>query len=265
MMIQHKIQTYLDLGTLVPTNTQVGSDVANSEWWTKLSPMFDDLIWLYYTDRTVFLNNRFNPNNPSECRENIRKTFGIYLKSKCRLLDRLWVGYMADFNPLWNVDGVEGFISKDTHTGTDTTRHTGTDRVNRDDTGNITKSGNETNVSSGTDTSIDSNTTYNSSTFYDNDKNTFNHGKSDTHTYNQVRDTHDLHNLDVTTYNSQNDETKNLTDNHVDLKVRQGNIGVTQSDKILADAQKLYMDENLMDFFKYVVRSCVNQVSYAVE
>lgn len=171
---------------------------------------------------------------------------------------------MADFNPLWNVDGVEGFISKDTHTGTDTTRHTGTDRVNRDDTGNITKSGNETNVSSGTDTSIDSNTTYNSSTFYDNDKNTYNHGKSDTHTYNQVRDTHDLHNLDVTTYNSQNDETRNLTDNHVDLKVRQGNIGVTKSTDLIKDNQAMYQDE-LMDFYKYVVRCCVNQVSYAVE
>lgn len=264
MMIQHKIQTYLDLGTLVPTNTQVGSDVVSSEWWSKLSPMFDDIIWLYYGDRTVFLNSRFNPNNQSECRENIRRTFGIYLKSRCRQIDRIYDAFMRDFNPLWNVDGVEGFISKDTHTGTDTTRHTGTDRVNRDDTGNITKSGNETNVSSGTDTSIDSNTTYNSSTFYDNDKNTFNHGKSDTHTYNQVRDTHDLHNLDVTTYNSQNDETRNLTDNHVDLKVRQGNIGVTQSDKILGDAIRLYEDE-LTDFFKYVVRCCINQVSYAVE
>ena len=42
-MIQHKIQTYLDMGTLVPTNTQVGSDVMNSEWWSKLSPMFDDI------------------------------------------------------------------------------------------------------------------------------------------------------------------------------------------------------------------------------
>ena len=263
-MIQHNLQKYLDLGTLTPTNTQLGTEVVNSEWWPHVSPMFDDLIWLYYGDRTVFLNKKFDPEESSTTRENIRKTFGIYLKSRCRQLDRLWEGFMADFNPLWNVDGVEGFISKDTHTGTDTTRHTGTDRVNRDDTGNITKSGNETNASSGTDTSINSNTTFNSSTFYDNDKNTINHGKTDTHTYNQVRDTHDLHNLDITTYNSQNDETKNLTDNHVDLKVRQGNIGVTKSTDLIKDNQAMYQDE-LMDFYKYVVRCCVNQVSYAVE
>lgn len=263
-MIQHNLQKYLDLGTLTPTNTQLGTEVVNSEWWPHVSPMFDDLIWLYYGDRTVFLNKKFDPEESSTTRENIRKTFGIYLKSRCRQLDRLWEGFMADFNPLWNVDGVEGFVSKDTHTGTDTTRHTGTDRVNRDDTGNITKSGNETNVSAGTDTSIDSNTTFNSSTFYDTAKNSYNHGKSDTHTYNQVRDTHDLHNLDVTIYNSQNDETKNLTDNHVDLKVRQGNIGVTKSTDLIRDNQAMYQDE-LMDFYKYVVRCCVNQVSYAVE
>lgn len=264
-MITHNLETYLNIGTLVPTNTQVGSDVVNSEWWQPLSNQFDDLIWLYFADRQVFLNNRFNPEDSASCRDAIRKTFGIYIKSKYRLLDRLWVGYMADFNPLWNVDGVEGFISKDTHTGTDTSRHTGTDRVQSDDTGNVTKTGNETDTTSGSDTSTDSNTTYNSSTFYDTEKNVLQHGMNNTHTFNQVRDTRDLHNNNLTTYNTQDDITKNLTDNHVDLKVRQGNIGVTQSDKILGDSMRLYEDENLMDFYKYVVRSCVNQVTYAVQ
>ena len=264
MMIQHKIQTYLDLGTLVPTNTQVGSDVANSEWWSKLSPMFDDLIWLYYADRTVFLNTRFNPNTPSECRENIRRTFGIYLKSRCRQIDRIYDAFMKDFNPLWNVDGVEGFISKDTHTGTDTQAHSGKDTTLTEDNGSITKSGSETMASTGIDTSTDSNTTYNSSTFYDNEKNTLQHGKTDTHNYNSVRDTRDLDGKNEITYNSNMTNTKNLTDEHIDLRVRQGNIGVTQSDKILGDAMRLYEDE-LTDFYKYVVRCCINQVSYAVE
>ena len=263
-MIQHKIQTYLDLGTLVPTNTQVGSDVVNSEWWSKLSPMFDDIIWLYYADRTVFLNNRFNPNNQSECRENIRRTFGIYLKSRCRQIDRIYDAFMRDFNPLWNVDGVEGFISKDTHTGTDTQAHSGKDTTLTEDNGSVTKSGNETIASTGIDTSTDSNTTYDSSVFFDNDKNTYQHGKTDTHTYNSVRDTRDLDGKNETTYNSNMTNTKNLTDEHIDLKVRQGNIGVTQSDKILGDAMRLYEDE-LTDFYKYVVRCCINQVSYAVE
>ena len=255
-MIQHKIQTYLDLGTLVPTNTQVGTDVASSEWWSKLSPMFDDLIWLYYGDRTVFLNNKFNPQEPSNCRENIIRTFGIYLKSRCRQIDRIYDAFMRDFNPLWNVDGVEGFISKDTHTGKDTTL--------TEDNGTITKSGNESIASSGSDTSIDSNTTYNSSTFFEGDKNVIQHGKTDTHNYNNVKDTRDLDGKNETSYNSDLTNTKDLIDEHVDLKIRRGNIGVTQSDKILGDSMRLYMDE-LTDFFKYVVRCCVNQVSYAVE
>ena len=263
-MIQHKIQTYLDLGTLVPTNTQVGTDVASSEWWSKLSPMFDDLIWLYYGDRTVFLNNKFNPQEPSNCRENIRRTFGIYLKSRCRQIDRIYDAFMRDFNPLWNVDGVEGFISKDTHTGTDTQAHRGKDITLTEDNGSITKSGNESIASSGSDTSIDSNTTYNSSTFFEGDKNVLQHGKTDTHNYNNVKDTRDLDGKNETSYNSDLTNTKDLVDEHVDLKIRQGNVGVTQSDKILGDSMRLYMDE-LTDFFKYVVRCCVNQVSYAVE
>lgn len=263
-MIQHKIQTYLDLGTLVPTNTQVGSDVANSEWWSKLSPMFDDLIWLYYGDRTVFLNSKFDPNEPTNCRENIRRTFGIYLKSRCRQIDRIYDAFMKDFNPLWNVDGVEGFISKDTHTGTDTQAHSGKDTTFTEDNGSITKTGAESIVSSGNDTQTDSNTTFNSNTFYDTSKNTTNYGKTDTHNYNNVKDTRDLDGKNEITYNSNLTNTKDLVDEHVDLKIRQGNIGVTQSDKILGDSIRLYEDE-LTDFFKYVVRCCINQVSYAVD
>lgn len=226
--------------------------------------MFDDLIWLYYGDRTVFLNNKFNPEDSSVTRENIRKTFGVYLKSRCRQFDRLWEGFMADFNPLWNVDGVEGFIAKDTHTGTDTQTHRGKDTSLTEDNGTITKSGNESIASSGTDTSIDSNTTYNSNTFFDGDKNTLQHGKTDTHNYNNVQDTRDLDGKNETTYNSDLTNTKNLTDEHVDLKIRQGNIGVTKSTDLIRDNQAMYQDE-LMDFYKYVVRCCVNQVSYAVE
>ena len=263
-MIEHNLQKYLDLGTLVPTNTQVGTEVVNSEWWPHVSTMFDDLIWLYYGDRTVFLNKKFDPEDSSTTMENIRKTFGIYLKSRCRQLDRLWEGFMADFNPLWNVDGVEGYIAKDTHTGTDTQTHRGKDITLTEDNGTVTKSGDESIVSSGSDTSIDSNTTYNSSTFFEGDKNVLEHGKTDTHNYNNVKDTRDLDGKNETSYNSDLTNTKNLTDEHVDLKIRQGNIGVTKSTDLIRDNQAMYQDE-LMDFYKYVVRCCVNQVSYAVE
>lgn len=171
---------------------------------------------------------------------------------------------MADFNPLWNVDGVEGFVSKDTHTGTDTDRHTGHDKTSYEDNGNITKSGNETDAGTGNDTTTDSNTTFNSSAFLDTKKSKIDYGKTNTHTYNSVKDTKDLDGFSDAVYDSQNQKTLNIEDNHVDLKIRQGNIGVTKSTDLVRDNQAMYQDE-LLDFYKYVVRCCVNQVSYAVE
>lgn len=263
-MVVHKIEKYLNIGTLVPTNTQVGSEVASSEWWSKLSPMFDDIIWLYYADRTVFLNQRFNPSEEERTRENIRRTFGIYLKSRFRQLDKMYESFMADFNPLWNVDGVEGFVSKDTHTGTDAQTHRGKDTTLTEDNGSVTKSGNEVISSTGVDTSTDSNTTYDSSTFYDNEKNTLQHGKTDTHNYNSVKDTRDLDGKNEITYNSDLTNTKNLTDEHVDLRIRRGNIGVTKSIDLLESSMDMYSSE-FFDFYKYVVRCCINQVSYAID
>ena len=264
-MERHSLETFLTMGSLCPSDTDVGAAVTGSDWWSGLKTHFDDLIWLYYPYRTVFLNERFPIDAPVTARANIIKSFAIYIRTQARQFDRLWVGYMSDFNPLWNVDGVEGFVSKDTHTGTDVNAHSGHDKTSYEDNGNTKRSGNETSADTGSDTTTDSNTTYDSSTFFDGDKSVLQHGKTNTHTYNNVTDTKDLDGFSDVVYNSQTQETRNLTDEHVDLKVRQGNIGVTQSDKILGDAQRLYQDDDLMNFYKYVVRACVNQVSYAVD
>ena len=134
--MKHNLETYLnEFETLTPTDTQVGSAVVQSEWWNPLKDQFDNLIWLYYPQRTIFLNDRFSPDDSQQTYDNIIKTFTIWIKSHKRQLDRLWVGYMADFNPLWNVDGVEGFVSQDTHTGTTTNTHTGDDRLTYEDNG----------------------------------------------------------------------------------------------------------------------------------
>lgn len=264
--MKHNLETYLnEFETLTPTDSQVGSAVVESEWWSPLKDQFDNLIWLYYPQRTIFLNDRFKPENTQQTYDNIIKTFTIWIKSHKRQLDRLWVGYMADFNPLWNVDGVEGFISKDSHTGTSTDVHTGDDRLTYEDNGDTTRSGNETIAATGTDTDTHKVTTFDDPANFKNEsQDSLLHGKTDTHTYNNVKDKRDYDGFKNQNYDSELETTRDLLDEHVDLKIRQGNIGVTQSDKILGDAQRLYMDE-LMDFYKYVVRSCVNQVSYAIE
>lgn len=251
--MKHNLETYLnEFETLTPTDTQVGSAVVQSEWWTPLKDQFDNLIWLYYPQRTIFLNDRFSPDDSQQTYDNIIKTFTIWIKSHKRQLDRLWVGYMADFNPLWNVDGVEGFVSQDTHTGTTTNTHTGDDRLTYEDNGS------DTLTNSGTDTDTRAVTTFDDvANFKNESRDSVAHGKVAT-------DVKDLDGYKNQNYDSEMETEHDLLDEHVDMKIRQGNIGVTQSDKILGDAQKLYMDD-LMDFYKYVVRSCVNQVSYAVE
>lgn len=264
--MKHNLETYLnEYETLTPSDTQVGEDVVGSDWWSGLKSQFDELIWLYFPSRTIFMNDRFNPEDTDTTYTNIIKTFSIWIKSHKRQLDRLYVGYMADFNPLWNVDGVEGFVSKDTHKGSTTEEHTGDDRLTYEDNGNTRRSGNESIASSGTDTDTRQVKTFDDVTNWkDESKNSADYGKTDTHTYNNVTDTKDLDGFKNQNYDSTLERTNDLLDEHVDMKIRQGNIGVTQSDKILGDAQRLYMDD-IMDFYKYVVRSCVNQVSYAVE
>lgn len=133
--MNHRIENFLDeFESLTPSDAQVG-DVATSEWWTPLKTQFDDLLWMYFGQRLVFINNRFPFDDKNKAFTNIVKTFAILLKSKKPQLDKIYDVITAEYNPIWNVDGVTGTISKDTHTGTD---------VNA-------KSGNDANVTSGND------------------------------------------------------------------------------------------------------------------
>ena len=70
-MLQHNLEYYLnEYETLTPADTMLG-DVADTEWWDLLKPQFDDLIWLYYPQRTLFLNDRFKPEDHNTTYNNI--------------------------------------------------------------------------------------------------------------------------------------------------------------------------------------------------
>lgn len=265
-MLQHNLTYYLNnYDTLTPTDLQVGTEVAQSEWWSGLKSQLDDLIWLYYPQRTLFLNERFTPEDTDTTYSNIIRTFSVWLKSKKRLLDRLYVGYTADFNPLWNVDGVEGFVSKDSHTGSYTDTHEGDDRLTYEDNGNTTRSGNETDATTGTDTDTHKVTTFDDNVNFKNEsQDSYLHGKTDTHTYNNVKDEKDYDGFKNQNYDSSMTRENDLLDEHVDLRIRQGNIGLTKSTDLLESNLNLYSNENF-DFYKYVTRMLVNEVSYAVE
>lgn len=184
---------------------------------------------------------------------------------------------LLEFNPLWNVDGVVGEIRETTHTGTDTTSHTGTDTTTRDGSNNTTRTGNfeleylgtkyndkegkEVTTNSGTDTSTLSKTTTESQTYYGAEKTEMLNGKTSTlsydgktandvyrdtehfterkdkTTYNQLKDAHSIDESDETSYDSEIEKLLNLKDKDLFMQIKQGNIGVTTTTKLLTEFQ----------------------------
>lgn len=154
--------------------------------------------------------------------------------------NKLYYSMIAEFNPLWNVDGetiterilsqtgtdenaktgsdetvsnrdiseTETVDSDTTNTGTDTTAKTGSDTVSKTGTDTDAKTGTETLGKAGTETTVAGNTTYNSSTFYDGTENETTHNTTDTTTFNTTDTT--THNTeDVTEYDSTETVTHN--------------------------------------------------------
>lgn len=298
--VGYYVDTYDDI---LPSDASLG-DIANKLWYVFIKGQFNDYTWSNYYKRELFDNPKFNNEDTEANLSNIKRTLLIHIKSKARLYERMFDAYMADFNPLWNVDGVVGEIRETNHTGTDTDAHTGTDSVSTTDGGTIVRSGNETDDYAGkqattrtgnetknyygADVTVKSNTTYDSATFnpvektevgfegepgqgrednlhYDNvkDETDFTNRK-DTHTYNNVTDTRTLNSSGTNTYNSTLQRTKALKDTDLFMQIRQGNIGVTKSSELLADAMELYGLNELMDFVHFVVNDCINQLAYSI-
>lgn len=170
---------------------------------------------------------------------------------------------ILEFNPLWNVDGVTGEIRETTHTGTDTTSHSGTDTNTKSGDDSTTRTGNEeleylgtkTNTLGGNDTTTTSKTTFESSTFYDTDKNDIDYGKTDTEsftnrkdkrTYNSVKDKVDYNSSDETKYNSSLEKLLNLKDKDLFMQIRQGNIGLTETTTLLNHFRE-FVNFNIMN------------------
>ena len=312
----HRLYDYLT-PTLTPDDTLLGADVAAAEWWLYVKPEFDNIIWQYYEDRVIFMNHKFPVMDTETTYSNILRTFAINLRSKARQYERLYNVIMKDYEPLWNLDSVQGIISEDDHTGTDSTAKTGTDTSALTGTDTLTHSGSDIDTLSGSDghshsitkddhtktgsetlavTGNDTNTkevaTFDSAAsqtpYLPSEKDTVGHGKTDTHTYNNIKDAHELTEssndtfgkvdtlqhghvettlhgkTDTMTHNTLDTLTRNLKDKHAELIIRQGNQGVTKSQEMLLDEINAWSNE-LTNFIKYVVRDCVNQCTYAVE
>ena len=254
--------------------------------------------------------------------------FTQWIGNRQHAFTKIYEALTADYNPLWNVDGVEGLIYEDTHTGTDTNTRGGYDNLassgsdvdrlsgsdsnvqsgnditalsGRDtvaqsgtDTTNIdvsrdetTRTGSEEDEKSGTDTTGHKTTTFDSVSsdppvMYPTGEDSTSYGSKDTKTYKDVKDTHYLEEEDSTTYgktdtttygktdtanygkvdtltygknerstyNSSNTEVRDLFDKHIEMKIRQGNIGVTKSTDLIESEIRLrdFLDQ-MIDYF----------------
>jgi hypothetical protein len=212
-------------------------EISDADWWTAAADHFDDLLWLYYPDRTVFLNKRFpydpsdpdNTTNVAQVIANITKTFAIYLKSNNYKYSKLYGTIIAEYNPLYNVDAWEQTDRNLTQTGTvdvsksgyDTNAKSGDDTLDYMGSEDVTRSGNETLDYEGSEALTKSGsedlshtgsketttqkTTYDSTTFYDTEKVTET-PPTDTTTYNSVADTKTFTDrTDTKTYNDVKD------------------------------------------------------------
>ena len=110
--------------------------------------------------------------------EKLHELFTLWIKDRKSGISKMLDALRKNYNPIWNVDGVEGTIHQSTHTGTDTDKKTGTDTTSGSETGTVTntgkstntRTGNETDTPTGKDINTGFNTTFDSSTFRDTQK-----------------------------------------------------------------------------------------------
>jgi hypothetical protein len=209
--------------------------------------------------------------------EKLHELFTLWIKDRKSGISKMLDALRKNYNPIWNVDGVEGTIHQSTHTGTDTDKKTGTDITSGSETGTVTntgkrtntRTGNETDTPTGKDINTGFNTTFDSSTFRDTQKTEASfENRIDTHTYNEVKDTFEVDSENPTTetrnlanggsteYNSQTQKILNLKDEDLDMKIRQGNIGVTSTQSLIRQQIDL---TDLDDIITYAIHDFVHR------
>lgn len=251
--------------------------------WCLFSPGYYDASTDSYINTVEDINDAINL---------LHDLFTEWVQNRQHAFSKMYAALLAEYNPLWNVDGVEGLMTKTTHTGTASNAHTGKDTMQASGNDTVSNTGTDTDTLSGVDT-IDHDVTKDENTRTGSEANartgndtdtrqvaTFDSGgvlspessnrtdylSTDTKTYNNVKDSRQVDETnkttygkvdtfvhgkiettahgkkDETTYNSTNTETRNLVDEYLELKIRQGNIGLTKSTELVESELRLRRD-----------------------
>lgn len=212
---------YTDNTTIIP----VGNNYYNSrEWFLQTYNLLDGLIRRTQGNRILY--------EDLETLDDVKAAVDDLLVFNRYKYDHLWKLYVAEYNPLWNVDGTEKTIrervntgtqenalsgkdsleylgsEKDSHTGHDDVTKSGSEVRARTGHDDVTQTGSITDSNSGNITS--SRTTFDSSTFADTDKDT--DSRSTTKTFNSKKDQTNYNSTDTTSFTARKDETAYSSD-----------------------------------------------------
>lgn len=231
--------------------------------------------------------------NTTEALDLFRTTYSSWVASRQPAIEKLFQAFRANYNPIWNVDGVEGRIQQTTHTGTDTDKKTG-DITNKGKTTNTSsgkstttntgsskneKNGNETNEPTGSETATTAKTTFDDDTFENTQQVTteFSANRQDKHTYNHLSDEYTIdpddplkeeyeidsqnplkeeYEVDALNplkevYNTELQKTLNLSDQDLEMTIRQGNIGVTKSQDLVMSEKDVRDIDDIINYAIY--------------
>lgn len=214
--------------TIIPRN----NNAYNSDlWFLNTAASLDGFLRRLHGNREIYDDlleyNSAHQEDPNGTRQNVLDMVDAHLALNAYKYRHLWDLYVAEYNPLWNVDGTEKTIRDRSNTGTQDMQASGHDDFTKSGTeqnaksgyDSVTKSGSESESKTGTDTttrngSVDeqnggdittSRTTFDSATFLGTEK------KADTidkeTTYTDLEDETN-YNSDVTTsFTNRKDQT----------------------------------------------------------
>ena len=268
-----------------------------ADWYNSISANINSYLKYNYGLRELLTPSidYLEDASETEILDWIKEKISLLFASHNESYSRIFEVFTSEYNPLWNVDGTE----TETHGGKDTTQNSGTDTVNNTGTDSRSYTGTDTNTSrhsgtdtttetnSGTDTTTETNSgtdtttrsvaTFDSDTAFLADQSATLNGKGTTTALQHghgvtsslqhgetVTDTteHGLtdaltHGHTIQTVNGKKTEE---THGHTITTVRQGNIGVISSVKLLQEHLELW---DGLSFIDIVARDIIKEITYS--
>lgn len=282
------IKDAINTGSIIPTNNNYYN---SDDWFINTAQHLDQLLYRTQGRRELF-------DDLTEDHEEIKAAVDDLFMFNAYKYRHLWTLYVAEYNPLWNVDGTEKTTRTRDNTGTQEDKLSGTDEFEKLGKEKSTRTGNETTAPDGSETMTKAGsittansggptsgrTTFDSATFYDTDKvadtgkqsttygekngasdpytetKSYSSDRKDTHTYNNVADELAFTNRsDKTTYGKTDTRTDNLHENEIIVHERGGNIGVTMTTQL---EESEYNWTMLFKFLNIIVSDIANHIAY---